>query len=328
MHFSATLSAETNDKLGQNLIAHPLSYLLRCKKVARLTTSSLARKRETVLTARHPQRQTYPVNTFLLEVILLIALGWLTTLYAWRQKWQRQQKAWQWWHQQQTIQSHHTAESIRDDLLQQTFAFRRYQEIIGDTPSVPASSTTPPVQTKGQNSQWLTRLKGFHQSLEALSDELSPPFVADSLPHALQFTLKSWQTAQKLPPFKLELPQTWDHSQSTPQQNQVVLSILNALLNLILPSAKGTHHISAALSQQDSQNNLILKVDYGEPSPPQEQPELTYLKEIFQSLTAGQLKITHETLSITSELSWQNVHPTKTIQQNPFSKAHPIKPVQ
>lgn len=234
---------------------------------------------------------------------MLITVGWLATLYAWRQKWQRQQQAWQWWQQQQATQSHHTAESIRDGLLQQTFAFRRYMENIDTADGLAGTSDT---SQQNQTHDWLNRFQSFHQSLEALSDELSPPFVADSLPHALQFTLKSWQTNQKLNPCHIELPQTWHYS--TPQQNQAVMSILNALLTFLLPSKHSATQLSATLSHQDSLNSLLVTIKYNEPPESQEQPELSYLKEIFHSLTAGQLTITHETFSMTSELSWQNTH--------------------
>jgi len=247
---------------------------------------------------------------------VLTTIGWLATLYAWRQAWKhkgQQQQAWQWWQQQQTIQSHHTAESIRDGLLQQTFAFRRYLETIGETVERADRSAAPQnqteAQTKTQTAQWLTRFQTFHQSLETLSDTLSPPFVADSLPHALQFTIKSWQSAQSLPVFHIELPQRWTYGQSTPPQNQTVLSVVNTLLSLLLPPGHSATKATAKLSSQNVSNTLTVKIEYKEQSIEQAQPELKYLMEIFHSLTAGQLEITHETLAITSCFSWQNNEP-------------------
>lgn len=239
---------------------------------------------------------------------MLTTIGWLATLYAWRQKWQRQQQAWQWWQQQQATHSHHTAESIRDGLLQQTFGFRRYLETLEDTISPPNSHSTQP---QAQTDQWLARFKTFHQSLETLSDELSPPFVADSLPHALQFTLNTWhsvqrQSAQTLPACQIELPQDWPEDQSTSQQNQTLLSTVKALLNLMLPPEHTASQLIVKLSYQDVQNMLMVTIAYSEPLTPQAQPELEYLKEVFHSLTAGQLEITHKALSITGCFSWQN----------------------
>lgn len=236
---------------------------------------------------------------------MLTIIGWVTTLYTWKQNRQRQQKAWQWWYQQQTLQSHQTAESIRDGLLQQTFGFRRYLE--GQSPN----SQTPNAKsaTSEYTGQWLRRFQSFHHSLETLSDELSPPFVADSLPHAIQFMIKGGQQPNELPPIELSLPTNWYRTQSTPQQNQTVLSILNTLLSLLLPIGRGVTQIEVNLSQQNTVNTLILKIKYSGQSSIQNQSELEYLKEIFHSLTAGQLKITRETLLTTSCLSWQNDKP-------------------
>ncbi len=230
---------------------------------------------------------------------MLITIGWLATLYAWRQKWLRQQQAWQWWHQKQAVQSHHTAESIRDGLLQQTFAFRRYLETAGTSQSDHAS----PEQTH----QWLARFQTFYQSLETLSDELSPPFIADSLPLALQFTLKNWQAtqAQGTPQIQLALPQNWPTDQSAPQQNQSILSIVSALLTLLLPEGHTATQVRLSLSRENRQNTLLLTANYSDRAT-QKQPELQHLKEIFRGLTAGELEISQETSSTTCHLSWQN----------------------
>ncbi|MEO0768824.1 MAG: hypothetical protein AAFY72_05225 [Cyanobacteria bacterium J06649_4] len=254
------------------------------------------------------------MNTLLTEVIVLMTIGWLATLYAWRQDWQRRrshQQAWQWWHHKQTTRSHRTAESIRDGLLQQTFAFRRYLETIGEVSNLSnndAESSSPAVT---QTDQWLTRFQSFHKSLETLSDKLSPPFVADSLPHALQFTLQSWHTAQQLSSVHIELPESWPQTQSTLQQNRIVLSVVNTLLSVLLSPNHKSSYISVSLRCEGLLNTLIVKVEYDHQSKLQNiglqrQTELKYLKEIFNSLTAGQLEISHKTLSIDSCFSWQN----------------------
>ena len=233
---------------------------------------------------------------------MLTTIGWMATLHAWKQSRQRQQAAWQWWHHRQTFQSNQTAESIRDGLLQQTFAFRRYLE-----KQALESSTPTDIDADAEKaSQWLHHFQNFHHSLETLSDQLSPPFVADSLPHALQFILRNGQQPAALPPVKLDLPTSWNQSQSTPQQNQTVLSVLSTLLSLLLPENHSATQISVWLSQSDAVNVLVLKVKYSEQPLIHNKAELQYLKEIFHSLTAGQLEIAHETLSIRICLSWQN----------------------
>ena len=240
---------------------------------------------------------------------MLITVGWAATLYRWQRKWLRQQQAWRWWHQQQAIQSHHTAESIRDGLLQQTFAFRRYLE------TADQSIDSPNWQ---QTNRWLERFQTFYQSLESLSDELSPPFIADSLPLALKFTITSWQSlpTQQLtaPAVHFDLPTDW--SSSSPHQNQAVLSVVTVLLTLLSREGHSDHtknQLSIALCQIDAANTLTLKI-VGKQNPATsnitELEEFQHLKEIFHSLTAGRLEISQEDTILTSRLYWQNdMHP-------------------
>ena len=225
-----------------------------------------------------------------------MTIGWMVTLYRWQQKWQRQQQAWQWWHQQQSLQSHHTAESIRDGLLQQTFAFRRYLETVDhrDRPTTPE-----------QTAHWLNRFQTFYHTLETLSDELSPPFAADSLPLALQFTLKSWQCEAKV-----TAPHNWP--QSSPDQNQTILSVVTALLTIlshkhIMPTDQSLQRLLVTLSHTDEFNSLTLQISNDSNqsiSKILELTEIQHLKEIFHSLIAGQLEIKQEENIIISCLQW------------------------
>jgi hypothetical protein len=243
------------------------------------------------------------VNTLLIEVIVLITIGWATTLYNWRRQWLRQQQAWQWWHQQQSLQSHHKAEAIRDGLLQQTFAFRRYLE----NTTLPAS----PDQTQ----RWLARFQTFYQSLETLSDDLSPPFIADSLPLALQFAIKNWQQGKSLSaePFpaisniQFSFPPDWP--QGPPQQNQIILSTVTVLLPLLLPPERSPRQLSISLSRENAQHTLTLQLrnDTAQTQPNiSELAEIQHLKEIFHSLTAGELEISQTAFTLTGRLCWRN----------------------
>ena len=256
---------------------------------------------------------------------MLITIGWLATLYSWRQRWLRQRQAWQWWHQHQAVQSHQTAESIRDGLLQQTFAFRRYLETAGQGDSGRAIASE-------QNTRWLDRLQTFYQSLESLSDELSPPFVADSLPLALQFTLKNWQSAQgdlfrDRPDLRLSIPS--DQLQSSPHHNQIILSILTTLLTVLTPAGNSHTQLTVNLSHEADLNTLILKIS-NNTAPPlpkvSEIAELQHLKEIFHSLMTGKLDISQETTSITSRIQWQ-CDSTQAPRSNAFASLnHFLKP--
>ncbi len=240
---------------------------------------------------------------------MLITLGWAATLYQSQRKWLRQRQAWQWWHRQQTLQAHHKAESIRDGLLQQTFAFRRYLE---SAPAAASPSAVP--SAPEQTTRWLERFQTFYQSLESLSDQLSPPFLADSLPLALQFAVKNWQHEQTLssqhrPPFsdvQFSFPPDWP--QSPPHQNQIILSIVAGLLPLLIPPGHTARQLTITLSQTNTLNALTLQL-HNDPDKTTpnilELAEIQHLKEIFHSLIAGRLEISQTASSEIARLHWR-----------------------
>lgn len=237
------------------------------------------------------------MNILLIEVFVVITIGWAATLYWVTRRWLRQKLAWQWWQAQQTQRLHHQAESIRDRLLQQTFAFRRYLE------SQPTANAPHPAQTE----RWVNRFQSFYQSLESLSNELSPPFVADSLPLALQFIVKDWQKTRLQLTLTFDMPPDWESR--SPQQNQPILSIVTALLSILVPTENIPQQLHLTLSQNDNRNTLELTLQ-GNAVPTSQSllstPEIQHLKEIFHSLVAGQLEISQDGAAVISQLSWSH----------------------
>lgn len=233
---------------------------------------------------------------------MLLIAGWATTALSTQRQRQRQQNAWQWWHQRQTCQAHHNAESIRNDLLQQTFAFRRYLEADQHDEAATATNSLDSTQTQ----QWLQKIQTFHQSLEGLSNELSPPFVSDSFPLALQFAIKAWQQQQptlQANSLQLTLPAQWPDS--SPQINQNVLSITTELLSVL--SLRSHPHLLQIELTNTPDNVLIVKFHN---DPAQTMPkiskliEIQYLKEIFHGLSAGQLDISQDDNIVIGKLCW------------------------
>lgn len=237
------------------------------------------------------------VNILLIEVSVVITIAWATTSYYLTKKWLRQKKAWQWWQAQQTRQLHQQAESIRDGLLQQAFAFRRDLE---NEPAAPNAARSDPEQT----ARWLARLQAFYQSLENLSNELSPPFVADSLPLALQFVVKDWMRSHPNLTLNFNAPPDWP--EQSPDQNQLILSVVTALLTLSNPT-ENTVHLNVCLSQGSDRYALDLSLQGTDTQTYRaivEKPETRHLKEIFHSLATGQLEINQEDMSLKCQLSW------------------------
>ena len=227
------------------------------------------------------------MNTLLVETSVLIMMGWAATFYLLTRSWLSQRHAWQWWHAQQTTQLHHQAESIRDGLLQQTFAFRRYLE----------TSHT-------HSETWRDRLQSFYQSLEDLSNQLSPPFVADSLPLALQFIIHDWQKKHPKSPVQLDLPSDWP--QNDTEQNQVVLSVVEELLSL-LTAEDMSQPLQVSLQSTDSLHTLSLSwQNETQIQTLSGSAEAKYLKEIFHSLTAGRLEMHPSETQVITQLHWRD----------------------
>ncbi|MEM8613713.1 MAG: hypothetical protein AAGF93_16940 [Cyanobacteria bacterium P01_H01_bin.105] len=236
------------------------------------------------------------MNTVLIEVAVIMTLVGSTTLYLAMRRWLRQRQAWQWWHRRQTDQLHQQAEAIRDDLLQQTFAFRRYLE---DT------LTTQP--DSAQTEQWLERFQAFYHSLERLSDQLSPPFVADSLPLALQFMVSTWQRSHPGLIIQLSVPADWPEQSA--ENNPAILSIITGLIELLVPAGGCKHQLQLTLERQNNWCTLTFKqvqTQTANSQPLTDTSEVDHLKEIFRSLTAGRLEVVVDDSELVGQLCWQD----------------------
>ncbi|MBE9066070.1 hypothetical protein IQ260_05330 [Leptolyngbya cf. ectocarpi LEGE 11479] len=223
---------------------------------------------------------------------MITTLAGTTALYSAVRR--RRRRAWQWWHQRQTAQLHKQAESIRDDLLQQTFAFRRYLE-----------STLATHADTDQAEQWLERFQSFYQSLEQLSDRLSPPFIDDSLPLALQFMVQTWQHSHPGLTVKLDVPSDWP-GQSV-NNNPIILSVITGVIELLTPV--DDYQLQIILERQDNLCTLTFKQENYQATGQKicaSTPEITHLKEIFCGLTAGRLDIVTTETGLSGQLCWQD----------------------
>ena len=219
-----------------------------------------------------------------------------TAVYFAVRRWLHQRQAWQWWHKQQTARLHEQAESIRDDLLQQTFAFRRYLE-----------STLATQPDTDQTQQWLERFQIFYASLERLSNQLSPPFLADSLPLALQFMIQNWQYTHPDLTVDFRAPSDW--SEKSAYNNQIILSVLTGLIELLVPIENSKQVLHIVLKRQEKLCVLTVSIPGHQPQSGQpftSRPEVKHLKKIFSSLIAGRLEIVTEASGLTGQLYWQD----------------------
>lgn len=260
-------------------LTHPYS-VRRARRFLKLTSMALS------------------VETVFVEVLVVTTMaltGALTgSIYIGAKRWLRQQQAWQWWHEQQVSCLHDQAETIRDGLLQQTFAFRRYLE--------GADSDRNPEEAQA----WLDRFQTFHQSLERLSNHLSPPFLADSLPLALQFVLKEWQQTQGI---KTELTGGSGWTQEQPSEvNRAVLSVLARLLQLLQEGKQegDQRRLRVEMHQEAAQCRIEIQFE-GDATAVAERataPEMRHLQEIFYALVAGRLTMEATGNSLVGQLQW------------------------
>ncbi|NEQ51726.1 MAG: hypothetical protein F6K11_16560 [Leptolyngbya sp. SIO3F4] len=198
---------------------------------------------------------------------------------------QQQQKAWQWWYHQQQQKQYYQAEIVRDGLLQEAFALRRHLE--QENQDVPAS--------------YLDQFNQFYQTLENLSNQLSPPFVDDSLPLALQFLIKQYTNVDG--PFEIAADTDW--STESTENNHVVISVVHELLPLLQEDIRSSFNVR--LWQDNSVNKLQLT---GSLSKQQitasilSKTEVVYLKGIFHSLISGTLELKQDNTELICQLSW------------------------
>jgi len=94
-----------------------------------------------------------------------------------------------WWHQHQTQWLTDEADAIRNGLLQDLFAIRRQLELV-----------------TGGESAGLATVEQLYGALERLGDQLSSPYLKESLPLALQHALNAWPPKVNL---KVDLPTHW-----------------------------------------------------------------------------------------------------------------------
>ena len=199
----------------------------------------------------------------------------------------QQQQAWHWWHNQRQQQQHTQAENVRDGLLQEAFALRRHLE--------KGSHLTD------ECAPYLDKFNQFYRSLENLSNELSPPFVEDSLPLALQFLLKHHGQFET----SLDLEPDTDWSCDGNERNRTVISIVAELLPLLMQDDQAP--LKVRLRRTGTVNNLQFisnTLDQNASVLLMNSAEVQYIKEIFYSLMSGTLDINQSDIELTCQLSW------------------------
>ncbi|MEB3178461.1 MAG: hypothetical protein VKL59_05380 [Nostocaceae cyanobacterium] len=208
----------------------------------------------------------------------------------------RARKALQWWSQRQAQHLSVEAEKIRDGLLQENFSIRRNLEMaILDNAALSSESSEDYLQTMEQ----------LYYSLKELSDRLSPEYIYDSLPLAIQGVLEPWLKRYPQLNLKIDTPINWRHE--SPDRSILIVRTLEELLKIILPDVLTNISIYFTLKLEGDMAELMVKVTYPDISTRiscSSSQDLEYLRETFQFLTPGKCCYIKQDLSLGCYFRW------------------------
>jgi hypothetical protein len=208
----------------------------------------------------------------------------------------RSQQALQWWQQRQSGRLSCEADKIRDGLLQESFTIRRSLEV-----SLLSEDST---STK-LNQELLKKTEKLYHCLKQLSDRLSPAYIEDSLPLAIQCLVESWQKCNSNVKIEMEFPTVW--KQEPRDRSLLILRILDELLKITLSELVTELSIHISLKQQGKIGELIVHISYPDIltlGSHWGREDLEYLRQTFQFLTSGQCFRRKEELTVAWYFRW------------------------
>lgn len=196
-----------------------------------------------------------------------------------------------WWHQSQAQWLNDEADAIRNSLLQDLFAVRRKLEMLNP-----------------DSNPCLQDIEHLYHALDHLGNRLSSPYIYDSLPLAIQHTLKPWETAL---PVAADLPTQW--SAEAIEHIRLVLSVLDHLLKTLAALPHPVQRIKVGLTETGDRKHLTLQVEPGACVADSllslgESEDWVYRLQTFQLLTQGEIQCIHEPTCLTWRLGW-STHP-------------------
>ncbi len=239
--------------------------------------------------------------------MLLLSLIWGGSSY-WRM-----QRSLRWWLTQAAVERADQADQIQNGLMQDLFALR-----LSLSKSLDLSQ---PNQTQPNQAAIETLYNTLYTNLNQLSAALSPPYIRESLPLAIQAMLQQWQAVHPEAKLQLALPATWDLEPIA--RSQVLLTTLAALLKL--SEAAAISALSLELSQESGQAKLILRLVYRDSatrSAATHAKELRYLRDCFRCLMPGWCSHQAQPLADLWQLRWQ-AYPVDNSLKNPVEFEKP-----
>jgi hypothetical protein len=209
---------------------------------------------------------------FLIACVLLLL--WFRFSFA------EMRSALQWWYSRQAWQTWQEAESIRNGLLQQSFSLRRSLEL---------ALAKLDATAKGEWQAELALIEQLHKSLQQTSDRLSPPYIRDNLPLAVQHLLERQRIRDSRLQLEMQLPTIW--RLESYETSRAVLTTLEELLTMTLAQTQlELPLVSVQMNLLPALGELVVQFAYSSNTnllAPAQVREFTYLKRAFEILTNG-----------------------------------------
>ena len=249
----------------------------------------------------HTRSQCVAIQPVIILICMMLLL-WSMVSYL------ELQRSMRWWFEQRTAHLEVQSERIHNGVMQELFVLRRDLEAALEPGQTIATDPNQTDQAK------LWAIEKIHHQLEQISDELSPPYIADSLPLAIQSHLQNWQRLHAAD-LEIELPTTWE--QEATAQNQIILMVLNELLQIVMPISPVKLPCCVRLLAQNKTNSvecpkpfgeLLVKVTYPNAamiSSILHTKELRYLRRVMRELARGHLFHRRRELTVTWYCHWR-----------------------
>lgn len=199
-----------------------------------------------------------------------------------------------WWHQYQAHMLIQETDFVRNGILQEIIAIRRRLEM------------SCPLQLHANDAvcaPHLTDLTRLYSLLENFCDRLQSPFIADSLPLALQHAMRPWQGSLNL---QSHLPPSW--SPEPLEQAQLLIWLMKALLSLLAEFPCSPVTTTFTMSEADTLKTLVFQAQYAVPLDPTVSPQvesaLQPFLNTFRLLTEARGEVVFQADGFSLKLGW------------------------
>lgn len=227
----------------------------------------------------------------LIVVITGIALLWVGV------KIMRMKQALRWWFERQATLLEQQSQTVHNSLMQDVCAVRRSFEL-----AAVESGLAAPVQDE------LIHLERIYRSLEQLTDTLSPTYIRESLPLAIQSKVSQWITHHPSLAIELDLPTAWNYEAS--YQNYLVIDMLDELFRITTLSVPLPSHLKLALNDRSARITLSMEVTYPESDDLRNilgLADVSYLQHTFNILSDGTCSYWKEDKMLCIQFRWRAI---------------------